>query len=350
MKMHGIVAGLATLLMGAAAWATDGQPLYFASTADSGNLRAGRYRIELVFPDGHAAPASLRPTQGEIAVASADGAITVAPGLWEADVPEAAQNGRLHLIPVDAAADSVPALWQWHPTEDADGGLWFEMPRRVIQGASLPGVSVDLAWADDGKPLANLRTDANGNFGFNLPAGEGAEREKAREVRWSITGPGMGTGKTPPSTGVSSVAPGAATHTGMTTMAFTSPGTVPTPGVPPCLGVYPNPWRPATSTAGYVVFFGLKPGDGVDIYTITGEKVRTLGGPYETDVVAPYASDPRNATAADPDLRNWGYILWDGRNTNGHDVANGVYLFVVNLLKHQCDGQQVVKGRITVIR
>ena len=327
------------------------QPLYVARTAESGNLVEGRYRVLTVRPDGKESPAAIRRPESRAVASSSAAGLTLSPGLWEVDVPDG--TARVHLIPMDGKADAVASAEIWRPAEDADGSLWFELPRRVVSGAAPGGVGkpIELSWADENRPFATLRPDPSGMFGLNLPVGDGTWRDRGRDVRWHLGG-GFRPDET--ATGHSAQNGTVTTHPGkgsqITVTAFFDPGVIPTPGVAPCVGVYPNPWRSKIAINEYLVFFGLKPGDGVDIYTITGEKVRTLGGPYEPYVIIPYAADPEFISAADPDLRNFGYLFWDGRNTRGKEVADGVYLFVINLGKHDCDGKVAVKGRLTIIR
>ena len=75
--------------------------------------------------------------------------------------------------------------------------------------------------------------------------------------------------------------------------------------------VYPVPWQPGAGgrfdSAQGVTFSGLPASARIKIFTITGELVRLL-----------------EVSAADG-----GFKLWDGRNSEGHNAASGVYLAVV---------------------
>ena len=323
---------------------------------------AGRWKAEILSASGARHPAVFREVDGGRLAPQADGSFEIPAGPYEVFVPDSAATGRIRLTPVRVADDGLPGPWAWRPSETDDGSLWFELPRRVVVGVTAvgsgirPGSVVTLKWMDTGERIGTLTSGMFGEYGMNLPAGEGAERTRDREVSWSaVTTDGSKTGGTQGEevAGTVVVPPGQ-TSRAYGVINFTSPGplAVPVPTAFPCVGVYPNPWRPnaPTTSSCFVVFFGLKKQDGIDIFTITGERVRTLGGQFEQGVVANYAIDPRFPSSAGY-LSFWGYVLWDGRNDRGKEVADGVYIFAINLRSHTCwDGKSRIMGRLTIIR
>jgi len=70
------------------------------------------------------------------------------------------------------------------------------------------------------------------------------------------------------------------------------------------INIYPNPFRPSLGHTG-VNFTNLPADAGIQLYTITGEKVQSLSS---------------SAT---------GTAFWDGRNESGQPVASGIYFAVV---------------------
>jgi hypothetical protein len=73
---------------------------------------------------------------------------------------------------------------------------------------------------------------------------------------------------------------------------------------------YPSPFSPNTAFNHKFKVINLPADAEMNIYTIAGEKVKTL---QETEMQFP----------------NSGYIDWDGKNEAGETVANGVYLYLV---------------------
>ncbi len=75
---------------------------------------------------------------------------------------------------------------------------------------------------------------------------------------------------------------------------------------------YPNPWQPGAGgrfdAAAGITFANVPTGSRIKIFTIMGELVRQL-----------------EVAAADANTK-----IWDGRNTEGHKAASGVYIVLVN--------------------
>jgi hypothetical protein len=86
---------------------------------------------------------------------------------------------------------------------------------------------------------------------------------------------------------------------------------------------YPNPFAGAGTRFVYTNEVEIENGT-IDIYTVSGKKVRRLDIP----------------TAAR--LPGQNSVFWDGRDTSGGTLANGVYLFVINV--HQRSGNATVRG------
>jgi len=87
--------------------------------------------------------------------------------------------------------------------------------------------------------------------------------------------------------------------------------------------VYPNPWLFAREGSEEVVTFDqVRSGASVWVYTLTGEFVRSLAIPEDDDTVG-----------------------WDLRNSDGAEVASGVYLFVVRK-----NGADIEHGKVAIIR
>ncbi len=84
--------------------------------------------------------------------------------------------------------------------------------------------------------------------------------------------------------------------------------------------VYPNPFKPDTASGHVLKFDNCPEGTEIRIYTVTGELVRK------------YADVSGKQT-------------WDGKNTQGSDVASGVYMYVVV----QSDGSKTL-GKVFVVR
>lgn len=86
---------------------------------------------------------------------------------------------------------------------------------------------------------------------------------------------------------------------------------------------YPNPFAAAGTRFVYSNEVEIETGT-IDIYTVSGKKVRRLDIP----------------TAAK--LPGQNSVFWDGRDTAGGALANGVYLYVINV--HQRSGSATVRG------
>jgi flagellar hook assembly protein FlgD len=84
--------------------------------------------------------------------------------------------------------------------------------------------------------------------------------------------------------------------------------------------VYPNPFKPDTASGHVLKFDNCPEGTEIRIYTVTGELVRK------------YADVSGKQT-------------WDAKNTQGSDVASGVYMYVVV----QSDGTKTM-GKVFVVR
>lgn len=78
--------------------------------------------------------------------------------------------------------------------------------------------------------------------------------------------------------------------------------------------IYPNPYKPNTNP-GYMTFSNLPPDTDIYIHTLNGELIKKL----KTD--------------------NGGIAQWDGKNSNGRDIASGVYLVVIKTP----DGKKIIK-------
>ena len=88
----------------------------------------------------------------------------------------------------------------------------------------------------------------------------------------------------------------------------------------PAVYAYPNPFRPGRGAAG--ITLTNRPGDAViRVYTLSGELVRELPAPQA------------------------GRLVWDVRNTDGADLATGVYVFTV-----KDAGGTTSTGKIAIIR
>jgi hypothetical protein len=74
--------------------------------------------------------------------------------------------------------------------------------------------------------------------------------------------------------------------------------------------IYPNPVNFNTAMGGTVKIRDLPVNCVMNIYSISGEKIRTLN---ETDQLIP----------------NTGYIEWDGKNEGGEIVKQGIYMYVI---------------------
>jgi hypothetical protein len=85
--------------------------------------------------------------------------------------------------------------------------------------------------------------------------------------------------------------------------------------------VYPNPWRADRHSNFQVVFDGLPQAATVRVFTVSGHEVRTL-----------------NADSS-------GKVSWDRRNSDGQNVASGVYLYLVT----DGRGGETV-GKLAIIR
>lgn len=86
---------------------------------------------------------------------------------------------------------------------------------------------------------------------------------------------------------------------------------------------YPNPFAAAGTRFVYTNEVEIETGT-IDIYTVSGKKVRRIDIP----------------TAAK--LPGQNSVFWDGRDTAGGTLANGVYLYVINV--HQRSGNATVRG------
>jgi hypothetical protein len=89
---------------------------------------------------------------------------------------------------------------------------------------------------------------------------------------------------------------------------------------------YPSPFKPATAFAGKFKVINLPQDAEMSVYTIAGEKVKTL---EETDMQFP----------------NTGYVEWDGKNESGETVAKGVYLYLL-----KCPDGSKKSGKIGLIK
>jgi len=86
---------------------------------------------------------------------------------------------------------------------------------------------------------------------------------------------------------------------------------------------YPNPFARDGTRFVYSNEVEIENGT-IDIYTVSGKKVRRLDIP----------------TGAR--LPGQNSVFWDGRDTAGGAIANGVYLYVINV--HQRSGNATVRG------
>ena len=86
---------------------------------------------------------------------------------------------------------------------------------------------------------------------------------------------------------------------------------------------YPNPFAADGTRFLYTNDVEIENGS-IDIYTVSGKKVRRLDIP-------PGARPPGQNT-----------VFWDGRDASGGTLANGVYLYVINV--HQRSGNATVRG------
>ena len=89
---------------------------------------------------------------------------------------------------------------------------------------------------------------------------------------------------------------------------------------------YPSPFRPNNAVGGKFKVINMPTDCSMDIYTISGEKVRSL---REVDMAFP----------------NSGWIDWDGKNESGDTVAQGVYIYLVK----STDGSKKV-GKIGIVK
>ena len=93
------------------------------------------------------------------------------------------------------------------------------------------------------------------------------------------------------------------------------------------LCVYPNPFQPTdedSNTGDWgsgIIFQNLRQGSNISIYTLSGELVQTSGLVQEA---------------------LW---TWNSCNSMGHQVASGIYFYLV-----KCDGQIAHQGKLVVIR
>jgi Peptidase family C25/FlgD Ig-like domain len=92
---------------------------------------------------------------------------------------------------------------------------------------------------------------------------------------------------------------------------------------------YPNPFASDGTRFLYTNDVEIETGS-IDIYTVSGKKVRRLDIP----------------TGARPPGQN--SVFWDGRDASGGTLANGVYLFVINV--HQRSGNATVRGSTNKIQ
>ena len=83
-----------------------------------------------------------------------------------------------------------------------------------------------------------------------------------------------------------------------------TPPVSPTPTVTPSFQVWPIPFNPLTAVGGTLKFRGLPTGAKVGIFTVSGEKVRSLA-------------------------ESGGYATWDGRNEAGQFASAGTYYYIV---------------------
>jgi hypothetical protein len=86
---------------------------------------------------------------------------------------------------------------------------------------------------------------------------------------------------------------------------------------------YPNPFAGAGTRFVYSNEVEIENGT-IDIYTVSGKKVRRLDIPTASK------------------LPGQNSVFWDGRDTAGGALANGVYLYVINV--HQRSGNATVRG------
>lgn len=82
---------------------------------------------------------------------------------------------------------------------------------------------------------------------------------------------------------------------------------------------YPNPFKPSSGHT-KITFTSLTREIEIKIYTISGELVKTLRKSDEKD-----------------------YIEWDAKNSNGENLASGVYLYLIN------NSSQTKKGKLMII-
>ena len=95
------------------------------------------------------------------------------------------------------------------------------------------------------------------------------------------------------------------------------------------LRAYPNPFAKRT----WITWHGNADASArVKIYTVTGRLIQVLEG------------------APDPALEGYGFVEWDGRDADGDRVANGVYLFRVELFSSIAGEKVDGLGRIVVMR
>ena len=92
------------------------------------------------------------------------------------------------------------------------------------------------------------------------------------------------------------------------------------------VNAYPNPFNPGTAFGSVFKVLNIPTDCELTIYTISGEKVKTL---KETDMTAP----------------NSGWIEWDGKNESGEVIAQGVYVYVLK----SPDGSKKI-GKIGLVK
>jgi hypothetical protein len=92
---------------------------------------------------------------------------------------------------------------------------------------------------------------------------------------------------------------------------------------------YPNPFRGAGTSFVYTNDVEILEGT-IDIFTVSGRRVRSLEIPYGARLPG------RNA------------VFWDGRDTGGGEIANGVYMYVVRA--NQRGGAITQRGKMSKIQ
>ena len=98
----------------------------------------------------------------------------------------------------------------------------------------------------------------------------------------------------------------------------------PGPDESPPISVYPNPYRAGEESADFVSFANVPIGGSIEIFTLTGERIRSLEG-------------PTGAEEDDP--------VWDLRNEESVIVASGIYLYLVKK-----NGEVYHRGKVAYVR